>query len=247
MSAPPLIRSRGAPTSRLLGPCGLRETATDQELCFGHRPKRGEDTHVPPKVSQVAANHCIALTVALAFALDHRDVIDRQIGLLGCDLRQRGPKADSRIDFHANRPSLSAPTETDQQLTPRRDRVESSGADLGVPELDQLTMHGALWAGIPAYLAAAIASLTSASTALFACASFGIAVSSATVGKAADQSEGIAAAKNVAAMLSAGLVVISNNQALINNPDIGDKGLDGDSVLKQAQKIFRETTGSDPS
>jgi Protein of unknown function (DUF3365) len=112
--------------------------------------------------------------------------------------------------------------------------------------LDQGKMHGALWAGIPAYLAAAIASLTSASTALLACASFGIAASGATAGKAADESESVAIAKNVAAMLSAGLVVISNNQALIDNPDIGDKGLDGENVLEQVQKIFRETTGSDP-
>ena len=47
-------------------------------------------------------------------------------------------------------------------------------------------------------------------------------------------------------MLSAGLIVISNNQELIDNPEIGDKGLDGKSVLEQAQKIFRETTGTDP-
>jgi hypothetical protein len=113
--------------------------------------------------------------------------------------------------------------------------------------LDQLKMHDGLGARIPAYFAAAIASLTSASIALFACASFGIALSGATVGQAADESEGVAIAKSVAAMLSAGLVVISNNQALIDNPDLGDKGLDGKSVLQQVQKIFRETTGSDPS
>jgi Protein of unknown function (DUF3365) len=100
---------------------------------------------------------------------------------------------------------------------------------------------------MPAYLAKAIASASWAFIALFACASFGIALSIATVGKAADESEGIAIAKSLAAMLSAGLIVISNNQALIDNPDIGDKGLDGKSVLEQAQKIFRETTGTDPS
>ena len=99
---------------------------------------------------------------------------------------------------------------------------------------------------MPAYLAKAIASATWAFIALFACAAFGIALNIATVGKAADESEGVAIAKSLAAMLSAGLVVISNNQALIDNPDIGDKGLDGKSVLEQAQKIFRETTGTDP-
>jgi Protein of unknown function (DUF3365) len=108
-------------------------------------------------------------------------------------------------------------------------------------------MHYAPWARMPAYLAKAIASATWAFIALFACASFAIALSIATVGRAADESEGVAIAKSVAAMLSAGLIVISNNQTLIDNPDIGDKGLDGKNVLEQVQKLFRETTGSDPS
>src|SRR5262249_31132297 len=127
-----------------------------------------------------------------------------------------------------------------------RGRVESSGADLG-DSVDQLKMHYAAWARMPAYPAKAIASATRALITLFACASFAIALGIATVGKAADESEGIAIAKSVAAMLSAGLIVISNNQDLINNPDVGDKGLDGKSVLEQVQKIFRETGGSDPS
>jgi hypothetical protein len=108
-------------------------------------------------------------------------------------------------------------------------------------------MHYAPWARMREYLTKAIASATWVFVALFACASFGIVLSIATIGKAADESEGIVIAKSVAAMLSAGLIVISNNQPLINNPDIGDKGLDGKSVLEQAQKLFRETTGSDPS
>ena len=143
------------------------------------------------------------------------------------------------------------------QLTWSRDRVESSGADVGSPDSDQSKMHYALWARMRACLAKASASATCASAtyatavwvfiALFACASFGTALGIATVGKAADESEGIPIAKNLAAMLSAGLIVISNNQTLIDNPDIGDKGLDGKSVLEQVQKLFRETTGTDPS
>jgi len=108
-------------------------------------------------------------------------------------------------------------------------------------------MHDPLWARMPAYLAKSIASATWAFIALFACASFGIALSIASLGKAADESEGVAIAKSVAAMMSAGLIVISNNQALIDNPDVGDKGLDGKSVLEQVLKLFREATGSDPS
>ena len=106
-------------------------------------------------------------------------------------------------------------------------------------------MHNALRARNPAFLATAIASVTSALIVLFACASFSIAQS--TVGKAVDESEGVAVAKTVAAMLSAGLIVISNNQDLINNPDIGDKGFDGKSVLDQVQKLLRDPAGSDPS
>jgi Protein of unknown function (DUF3365) len=105
-------------------------------------------------------------------------------------------------------------------------------------------MHYALRARNPAFLATAIASVTSAFIVLFACASFSIA--QGTAGKAADETEGVAIAKNVAAMLSAGLIVISNNQDLINNPDIGDKGLDGKSVLEQVKKLLSET-GTDPS
>jgi Protein of unknown function (DUF3365) len=110
---------------------------------------------------------------------------------------------------------------------------------MGGPDLDQLKTHYVLWARI--------ASATWAFIALFVCASFAIALSITTVGKAADESEGIAIGKSVAAMVSAGLIVISNNQELINNPDIGDKGLDGKSVLGQVQKLFQNATGTDPS
>ena len=54
-------------------------------------------------------------------------------------------------------------------------------------------------------------------------------------------------AKSLAAMLGAGLTVISRNQERINNPDIEDKGLDGKTVLAQAAKIYQETTDSDPT
>jgi hypothetical protein len=66
------------------------------------------------------------------------------------------------------------------------------------------------------------------------------------VGMAADYDEETAIAKSLAAMLSAGLTVISINQDLIDNPDIGDKGLDGKTVLARAQQLYQESTGSNP-
>jgi hypothetical protein len=41
--------------------------------------------------------------------------------------------------------------------------------------------------------------------------------------------------------------VISVNQEKINDPSLGDKGLDGKSVIAQAVKIYRETEGVDPA
>jgi uncharacterized protein DUF3365 len=53
-------------------------------------------------------------------------------------------------------------------------------------------------------------------------------------------------AKNLAAMLRAGRTVISQNQDRINDPNIGDKGLDGKTILRQATKLYQENTGVDP-
>src|SRR5262245_56282261 len=61
-----------------------------------------------------------------------------------------------------------------------------------------------------------------------------------------EHAEDTVIAKSLAAMLSAGLIVISRNQDLIDNPDIEDKGLDGKSVLAQAQQLVQETTGTNP-
>jgi hypothetical protein len=61
------------------------------------------------------------------------------------------------------------------------------------------------------------------------------------MGTTADEGEDakdVEIAKSLDAMLSAGLTVISRNQALIDSPDIEDKGLDGKTVLKQARKVY---------
>jgi hypothetical protein len=54
-------------------------------------------------------------------------------------------------------------------------------------------------------------------------------------------------AKNLADMLRAARQVISSNQARINDPNLGDKGLTGQVVLQQAVEIFKKTTGTDPT
>ena len=54
-------------------------------------------------------------------------------------------------------------------------------------------------------------------------------------------------AKNLADMLRAARQVISSNQARINDPNLGDKGLTGPVVLQQAVEIFKKTTGTDPA
>jgi hypothetical protein len=70
------------------------------------------------------------------------------------------------------------------------------------------------------------------------------------MGTTADEGEDakdVEIAQSLAAMLSAGLTVISRNQALIDSPDIEDKGLDGKTVLKQARKVYQDATGSERS
>jgi hypothetical protein len=53
-------------------------------------------------------------------------------------------------------------------------------------------------------------------------------------------------AKSLATMLRAGRTVISRYQDRINDASLGDKGLDGKTVLAEAAKIYRDTAGTDP-
>jgi hypothetical protein len=48
-------------------------------------------------------------------------------------------------------------------------------------------------------------------------------------------------------MLSAGRTVISRNQDRINDPAIGDKGMDGKSVTAEARAIYQKATQTDPA
>lgn len=67
---------------------------------------------------------------------------------------------------------------------------------------------------------------------------------SATIQPATDDDREIA--NSLAAMLRAGRAVISNDAALINDPAVGDKGLDGKTVLAQVVVLYRRATGVDP-
>jgi Protein of unknown function (DUF3365) len=54
-------------------------------------------------------------------------------------------------------------------------------------------------------------------------------------------------AKSLATLLRAGRTVISRNQDRINDPNVGNKGLDGKMVLAEATKLFQQATEIDPS
>jgi len=55
-----------------------------------------------------------------------------------------------------------------------------------------------------------------------------------------------ATAQSLAEMLRDARTVVSDNQDLINNPQLGDKHLTGQAVLDQAIKRYQEATGRDP-
>jgi len=63
----------------------------------------------------------------------------------------------------------------------------------------------------------------------------------------AEPADDASIATNLADMLRAARQVISSNQARINDPNLGDKGLTGQVVLQQAVEIFKKATGTDPS
>lgn len=60
------------------------------------------------------------------------------------------------------------------------------------------------------------------------------------------ESDEVEIAVSLAKLLQAGRSVISSNQALINDPSKGDKGLTGDVVLAAAVEKYTKATGVDP-
>jgi hypothetical protein len=74
-----------------------------------------------------------------------------------------------------------------------------------------------------------------------------ILAASAALAAAPAAEEDAMIAQSLAQMLQAARAVISNNQDLINNPDVGDKHLTGQVVLDQAIKGYANATGRDPA
>jgi hypothetical protein len=70
---------------------------------------------------------------------------------------------------------------------------------------------------------------------------------SAPTRAASPEDEDAMIAQSLAEMLRDARTVISNNQDLINNPELGDKHLTGQSVLDQAVKSYQKATGVDPT
>jgi Protein of unknown function (DUF3365) len=99
-------------------------------------------------------------------------------------------------------------------------------------------MYRARRFGTSAVLAAAVCIGAYAATALF------LATTAPAASQTADDDAPIA--KSLATMLRAGRTVISRNQEKINDPKLGDKGLDGKTVLAEAVKIYYEVAGVDP-
>jgi len=58
--------------------------------------------------------------------------------------------------------------------------------------------------------------------------------------------EDVELGQHLAALLRAGRSVISEHQDLINDPSIGDKGLDGDRVVNEAIALYAEQAGEPP-
>ena len=69
---------------------------------------------------------------------------------------------------------------------------------------------------------------------------------SSEVGSAAPADDDMAIARSLAEMLRDARTVISNQQDLINDPNLGDKHLTGKIVVEQTVKIYSNTTGVDP-
>jgi hypothetical protein len=68
----------------------------------------------------------------------------------------------------------------------------------------------------------------------------------AAVRSLASDDDEITTAMSLAKLLQAGRSVVSSNQALINDPNRGDKGLTGDAVLDATIVGYRKATGQDP-
>lgn len=81
---------------------------------------------------------------------------------------------------------------------------------------------------------------------LFCLVALVLAAPLAPTGVGAAMSDEITLGEHMAAMLRAGRSVVSKNQALINDPNKGDKGIDGDSLIRDAVAIYTARMGAPP-
>ena len=81
---------------------------------------------------------------------------------------------------------------------------------------------------------------------MFAFALSGMAVSTSVVGSAAEADEETTIAKSLAAMVNAGLAVISKHQDHIDNANIGTRVSMERPCSRKRSRLFQEATGSDP-
>lgn len=85
-------------------------------------------------------------------------------------------------------------------------------------------------------------------TLLYACVAFAILGSSVPAPSTGDEiADDERAARSLATMLRAARQVISNNQTLINDEKLGNKGLTADKVMADAIAIYQTQTGVDPT
>ena len=70
---------------------------------------------------------------------------------------------------------------------------------------------------------------------------------SCAMASAAPAEDDMAIAQTLAEMLRDARTVISDNQGLINDPQVGDKHLTGEVVLEQAVARYKKDTGVDPA
>ena len=77
------------------------------------------------------------------------------------------------------------------------------------------------------------------------CCSYAVSISASAASEATADDPLIA--QSLAEMLRDARTVVSNNQDLINNPEIGDKGLTGKSVLDKAMRLYKAHMGVDPA
>src|SRR5262249_3157418 len=83
-------------------------------------------------------------------------------------------------------------------------------------------------------------------TTLFILGIGSLAMTLATANAVDQVEEDITIARSLAIMLQAGRSVISRNQELINNANIGDKGLTAEAVLSESHRIYQKNAGVDP-